>query len=422
MTFFNPAFYSQPAAGLLQGTKWGGTVGQGVQLTWSFASLSSSFLLNYSGSQEYTAMTEFSASEKAVVTDAMVAWTTLCGLSAVLVEDNANIVGELRFARTDNGDPDEAAHAYYPSNHPTAGDIWMKNGQWHNGYYNEVVKGSYDYVTLLHEIGHALGLKHSFEGPNAMPDQYDSYLYTIMSYESKAGTNSNYASFYPTTPMYLDIVAMQILYGVDSATRTGNTIYTYNQGNRYFETIYDAGGSDTIVYNGSTSVTINLNIGSFSSISDPIFFGDNSSSRSTVCIGPNTIIERAAGGSGSDPLFGNAVANALIGNAGHDALYGNAGNDSLSGGNGNDRMVGGTGSDTAAGGAGNDISTSSARWARRMSTPSRTSTRSSTRSGSTGRFSASCRPMERWPAPRSGPAPARMTAMTGSSTTRPAAN
>jgi Ca2+-binding RTX toxin-like protein len=338
---FNASTFGPVFSPLLDGTKWGGALGQGVQLTWSFPNLSSSYLSNYSSLQEYEAFRAFSTAEKNISSDAIGAWTTLCGLSAILVNDDASVVGELRFARTSNVSPDEGAHAYLPGDHPSAGDIWMRDDDWHTGYSSAVVKGTYDYLALMHEIGHALGLKHPFEGPNIVANVYDSYLYTVMSYEAKAGTNSNYATFYPTTPMYLDIAAMHTLYGRDTATRTGNDTYTFTQGNRYWQTIYDAGGSDTIVYKGSANCAINLNIGSFSTLSDAIFFNDNSSTRATVCIGPATIIERAVGGSGNDTLTGNSAANSLFGNAGRDVLVGGSGNDRLFGGLGNDRLTGG---------------------------------------------------------------------------------
>ena len=35
---------------------------------------------------------------------------------------------------------------------------------------------------LLHEIGHALGFKHPFEGPNTLSSTYDDHAYTVMSY------------------------------------------------------------------------------------------------------------------------------------------------------------------------------------------------------------------------------------------------
>ncbi|MGH6768462.1 MAG: M10 family metallopeptidase [Xanthobacteraceae bacterium] len=364
VTTFDPNGYGIYTS-LLHGTKWGGALGTGVQLNWSFPTYgTSSFLSNYSALQEYLGgFRAFTPSEQGITTTALAAVTTLCGLSAYFTSDGAT-VGELRFAGTDRGSPGEAAHAYLPANDPSSGDVWMLNSQWHTNHDSGFPRGGYDYIALVHEIMHAVGVKHPFEGPVPIDNVYDSYRYSIMSYESKAGTNSNYASFYPTTPMYLDIAALQILYGKDTQTNKGNNTYTYSQGTKYWETIYDAGGTDTIVYRGTSSSVIDLRIGFFSTVSDPIALSDNTTARDLVCIGPSTNIERATGGNGNDKLIGNSLANILTGNSGNDGLYGNSGNDvlsggagrdSLSGGAGTDRLVGSTGSDRLTGGSGKDF-------------------------------------------------------------------
>ncbi|MFC5358593.1 calcium-binding protein, partial [Azospirillum himalayense] len=61
-----------------------------------------------------------------------------------------------------------------------------------------------------------------------------------------------------------------------------------------------------------------------------------------------------AGGSGSDYLYGLALADTLVGNNGNDFLWGGAGNDSLDGGFGDDTLDGGDGNDTLLGAEGND--------------------------------------------------------------------
>ena len=205
--------------------------------------------------------------------------------------------------------------------------------------------GSYDFLTILHETGHALGLKHSFESPNAIPAAMDSYFYSIMSYTASpySAHGDNYASFYPTTPMYYDLVAIERMYG-QRAVATGNTNYVFNDGTRYWQAINDTGGYDTIIYNGVEAVSINLNPGTFSTLSERIFF-NGGSSKGTVTIGPNVVIEAARGGSGNDSLVGNGVANVLRGEVGNDTLTGGAGNDTLNGGAGADNMRGGAGND-----------------------------------------------------------------------------
>ena len=153
--------------------------------------------------------------------------------------------------------------------------------------------------------------------------------------------------------MYYDLLAIQKLYGRNDQHNAGNNTYTFTEGRRYFETIDDAAGIDKIVYSGELKVSIDLNQGRFSTLSAPIYF-DNGSTRATVAIGPESVIENAMGGSGSDRLYGNQSSNVLIGRAGKDVLSGASGNDRLSGGTGNDRLYGGQGNDILIGGSGQD--------------------------------------------------------------------
>nr|WP_246728546.1 M10 family metallopeptidase [Microvirga terricola] len=273
---------------------------------------------------------------------ALTAWANISGLSFSRVSDNSTVVGELRFAQS--AYVSQYAHAYLPSGYPSAGDVWMSL-DW-DRYGAGAPVGTYDYFTLLHEIGHALGLKHPFEGSSILSKAYDSYFYTVMSYSAKAyAPDSVTADYYPTTPMYLDLVAIQYLYGRDPQSNAGSTLYTFNYGQKYWQTIDDVSGTDAIVYKGWLNCTIDLRPGKFSTLSDPITFSDGTASRSTICIGPNTIIERATGGSGNDKLIGNNVNNVLKGGEGRDTLTGGVGNDYLSGGLDSDALTGGVGKD-----------------------------------------------------------------------------
>ena len=65
-------------------------------------------------------------------------------------------------------------------------------------------------------------------------------------------------------------------------------------------------------------------------------------------------IANVIGGSGNDPITGDAWPNVLDGGAGNDSLGGKASDDTLNGGTGNDSLIGGTGLDTLNGGEGSD--------------------------------------------------------------------
>jgi len=67
--------------------------------------------------------------------------------------------------------------------------------------------GSVGYQVLLHEIGHALGLAHPFDGPYALPAGEDNTANTIMSY--------NQVGSYKTTFQAYDLLALRWIYGED---------------------------------------------------------------------------------------------------------------------------------------------------------------------------------------------------------------
>ena len=244
--------------------------------------------------------------------------------------------------------------------YPDEGSVWITAG-------TNFVVGSWTFETLVHEIGHAFGLDHSgdYNGTAKVPDHtQDCEPYSIMSYFGPGGYDNpdilqvdwedetTGDTYYPQTPMMNDIYAVQSMYGADTTTRTGNTvygfncnlagdaakIYNFNLNAHPVLTIYDAGGNDTLDLSGwNTTSKIDLNDGAFSNGNRMTY---------NIAIARNTVIENAKGGGGNDKLIGNEANNLLVGNNGNDSLSGGAGNDSLTGGAGNDSMTGGAGNDS----------------------------------------------------------------------------
>jgi serralysin len=394
VTFYNPignAFID----GLLGGVKWAGSTDDlgGFQdpfaFTFSFPTSASFYGSGYGDGEPLRGFESFNANQKVAVRAALSMYSSVANLSFTETVETSTQHADFRFAMSD---VPPTAWSYYPSADPEGGDAWFNNS---TRWYDAPVKGNYAYLTFIHEIGHSLGLKHPHESEGAfgaMPKANDTVEYTVMSYRSYVGasTTSGYVNGdvdYPQSLMMHDIRAIQEVYGANYSTNEGDTRYSWSAttgemfiddgqgaqrqgapaGNRIFLTVWDGGGTDTYDFsNYATNLKVNLQPGAWTTtsttqlarldyyganthraagnIANALLYHDNEAS----------LIENAVGGSGSDTIVGNVIANALSGGAGNDTLRGLAGDDVLDGGAGNDILDGGAGGDHLIGGFGVD--------------------------------------------------------------------
>ena len=283
---------------------------------------------------------------------------------------------------------------YNPIDSRIAGDNWLGG----NGKPTSMDFYGTDHLnTIMHEMGHALGLKHghdtSYNG-GLSADTNDNE-FSVMTYASYFGADTEGATeahngSAPQSYMMYDIAALQAYYGANFDKRGTTATYTWdeNTGQQFingtpapntgvtatekiFSTVWTQGALTTYdLSNFAEDQVDDLRPGKWllfardklaalnSQIAAPSpspFMAQGNVYNALLYMGDmSSMISNLTTGSGNDTITGNDIDNELNGGAGNDYIVGGAGNDLLIGADGSDFLDGGIGDDTLLGGAGND--------------------------------------------------------------------
>lgn len=233
--------------------------------------------------------------------------------------------------------------------------------------------GGLGFTTILHELGHGLGLAHphdnfgygssNSEVLQGVVTEFGSYgdfqlnqgVFTLLSYNdgwslAPHGETPSISYGHQANPAPLDLGLLQRHYGVNASTRTGDNTYFLPNGNVTgvsYTSIVDAGGMDVISAPGVGDAVIDLRPATLQSESGGGgFVSYVHGVHGGFTIPAGVVIENARGGTGADRITGNAEANLLEGGGGRDQLLGGDGDDRLIGGPDGDYLDGGDGRDT----------------------------------------------------------------------------
>lgn len=198
--------------------------------------------------------------------------------------------------------------------------------------------GSAGWALGIHEIGHTLGLKHPHDdGGTGRPTfvqlgvaDWDVDVATIMSYNDDF--NWNLRQWEPATPMILDVLAIQYLYGKNLSSGAGDSAYQLYRTGAY-GTLWDANGNDLVsIATQDEGWFIALPDIQLSSLVDTkvgfaVPIADFSLASPTTMFWLAGNYENAAGSSAADIITGSSANNVLRGNGGNDWIDGGTGLD-----------------------------------------------------------------------------------------------
>ncbi|WP_338849603.1 DUF4214 domain-containing protein [Massilia sp. W12] len=205
-----------------------------------------SFSIN-SGKEDPTyALSAFSASQQNATRSMLSYVSSVTGIQFQEVSDAS--VADWRFSMRDIEESSVAGLCSWNTSYNYDGNqqiteysaqawIYLDNVEWNSANQN-LIAGEAGYETLLHEIGHALGLKHPFQGGTRLPANQDNTSNTLMSYTDSGGP---YSTFRP-----YDVAALNWLYGGDGLAGKlgvgGNAVYLI--GSASADTLSGSAGND----------------------------------------------------------------------------------------------------------------------------------------------------------------------------------
>ena len=299
----------------------------------------------------------WSADQRAAVTNSLANYAAVANVTfdEATSEATANMVffqiqttgSTLAFAEIPNG---QGGHG------GNRNQVWLQFGYNQTASWSQIQQGGDGYQTVLHEIGHSMGLAHPHDGG----DQPDASNFPGVTNSSDIGTfglnqgpftamsyNVGYNVQPNTTQAFgenaslgaLDIAALQRIYGANNTYRSGNDSYslptvnqatTANQMGAFWSCIWDTNGTDTISAAGATaSATIDLRAATLTGQNAGGYISRVNGIQGGVTIANGVVIENAIGGSAADRLTGNSADNVFTGGAGADTITGGAGADTL---------------------------------------------------------------------------------------------
>jgi len=248
----------QSIDGLLYSTRW-----SGLSVTFSFPLNAGVYGTGYRGTEPQT-FHPLTPLQEALARKALALFSSLTNLVFTELQEDSQNQADIRFGRTDSL-PAYSGHAYFPASN-AGGDVWLSS----QGLQDPNESGAF--FVMLHEITHALGLKHGDEPGvyGVLPANEDSREFSIMSNRTYIGSDvpAPLPGTFNTSPMANDIAALQYLYGANFDASSSDTIYAWSPvtgerfvdgagqgafiGNKIFETIWDGGGLDTYDFSASS--------------------------------------------------------------------------------------------------------------------------------------------------------------------------